>query len=48
MGRTRHEGGEYNSAITSRQSHVQCHGGEISRGDLVESEEKIYVQVPHE
>ena len=47
MERTRHEGGEYNSAITGKQSHVRCHGGEINRGDLVESGEKIYVQVPH-
>jgi hypothetical protein len=48
MGRTRHEGGEYNSVITGRRSHVRRHGGEINRRDLVESGKKIYVQVPHE
>ena len=48
MGRTRHEGGEYNLAITGRRSHVRCHGGELNCRDLVESREKIYVQIPHE
>ena len=47
MGRTRHEGGEYNSASTGKRSHVWCYGGEINRGNLVESREKIYVQVSH-
>uniref|UniRef100_A0A2N9GCQ1 Integrase catalytic domain-containing protein n=1 Tax=Fagus sylvatica TaxID=28930 RepID=A0A2N9GCQ1_FAGSY len=46
--RTRHEGGEYNSTITGRRSHVRCHGGELNCRDLVESREKIYVQIPHE
>jgi hypothetical protein len=45
---TRHEGSEYNSAITGRRSHVRCHGGELNYRDLVESREKIYVQIPHE
>jgi hypothetical protein len=48
MGRTRHEGSEYNSAITSRRNHVRCHGGELNHGDLVESRVKLYVQVLHE
>uniref|UniRef100_A0A2N9IR91 CCHC-type domain-containing protein n=1 Tax=Fagus sylvatica TaxID=28930 RepID=A0A2N9IR91_FAGSY len=34
--------------ITSRRSHVRCHGGELNCRDLVESREKIYVQIPHE
>ena len=48
MGRSRHEGDEYNSATTGKRSHVGCHGGELNHGDLVESRENIYVQVPHE
>ena len=48
MGRTRHEGDEYNSAIIGKRSHVRCHGGELNCRDLVESKEKIYVQIPHE
>uniref|UniRef100_A0A2N9J6A9 Integrase catalytic domain-containing protein n=1 Tax=Fagus sylvatica TaxID=28930 RepID=A0A2N9J6A9_FAGSY len=34
--------------ITGRRSHVRCHGGELNCRDLVESREKIYVQIPHE
>uniref|UniRef100_A0A2N9HZR4 CCHC-type domain-containing protein n=1 Tax=Fagus sylvatica TaxID=28930 RepID=A0A2N9HZR4_FAGSY len=34
--------------LLGRRSHVRCHGGELNCRDLVESREKIYVQIPHE
>uniref|UniRef100_A0A2N9EGT6 CCHC-type domain-containing protein n=1 Tax=Fagus sylvatica TaxID=28930 RepID=A0A2N9EGT6_FAGSY len=34
--------------LLADEVHVRCHGGELNCRDLVESREKIYVQIPHE